>query len=198
MVSQSFLILAVFCGFLVGLFIGLVAWYQARSTSQTEGEALRVRIAGLEKERETEGEKLRWTEQAESKMRDAFSALAGEALRLNSEALSRQTRGDLKTVVEPLKENLASLDGHVRELEIARKGAYQSIQQQLTHLGETHARLQHTTTTLTQALKSPTVRVTLTNDSANAYKVYWKRGEFHEEVISQKRQFTPLVSLFKK
>jgi DNA recombination protein RmuC len=158
MVSQSFLILAVFCGFLVGLFIGLVVWYWARSAAQTEKETLRVRIAGLEKEREAEGEKLRWTEQAESKLRDVFSALAGESLRLNSEALSRQAKGDLKTVVDPLKENLASLDGYVRELEIARKGAYQSIQQQLTHLGETHARLQQTTTTLTQALKSPTVR----------------------------------------
>ncbi|MBU0985977.1 MAG: DNA recombination protein RmuC [Proteobacteria bacterium] len=158
MVPQLFLILAVFSGFLVGLLIGLAAWIRARSAAQAAGESLKIRIAELEKEREADVEKLRWTEQAEFKMRDAFAALANEALRLNSETLARQAQGDLKTVVEPLKENLASLGGHVRELESVRKGAYESLQQQLTHLGETHARLQATTTTLTQALKSPTVR----------------------------------------
>jgi DNA recombination protein RmuC len=84
--------------------------------------------------------------------------LASDALRANSEELNRRVKIDLKNVVDPLKVNLASLDGYVRELEKARKGAYDALQQQLTHLGETHSKLQETTTTLTQALKSPTVR----------------------------------------
>ena len=91
-------------------------------------------------------------------MREAFTALASEALRANSEALVSRAKGDLKDLVEPLKENLTSLDGYVRELESARRGAYESLQQRLSQLGETHAKLQETTTTLTQALKSPTVR----------------------------------------
>lgn len=158
MTFEPIVVSAVLCGFLIGLIIGLALWSRARSAAQNEGESLRIRIAQLEKEQEADADKLQWTDQAEVKLREAFSALAGEALRLNSEALTRQARGDLKTVVEPLKENLNSLDGYVRELEKARKGAYESMQKQLTLLGETHARLAQTTATLSQALKSPTVR----------------------------------------
>lgn len=151
-------VLSVITGFFLGLFIGLGVWFRAKLISQRERETLKIHLAELEKEREADADKLTWAEQAETKMREAFAALASEALRANSEALTQQTRGDLKSLVEPLKENLTSIDGYVRELEGARKGAYESLQQRLIHLGETHARLQETTTTLAQALKSPTVR----------------------------------------
>jgi len=151
-------VLYVITGFLVGLFIGLAVWLRAKSISQRERETLKIHLAELEKEREADADKLKWAEQAETKMREAFAALASEALRANSETLTQQARGDLKNLIEPLKENLTSIDGYVRELEGARKGAYESLQQRLSQLGETHARLQETTTTLAQALKSPTVR----------------------------------------
>ncbi len=151
-------ILYIILGFFAGLLIGTAAWYRAKLTSQKEKEELRMSLTALEKERESDSEKLKWTAQAESHMREAFTALASNALRTNSEALALQARTDLKSLVDPLKENLSSLDGHVRELERARKGAYDSIQQQLGQLGATHLKLQETTTTLTQALKSPTVR----------------------------------------
>jgi DNA recombination protein RmuC len=158
MIPDILLLLAIVSGFLAGLLIGLAIWHRARSASQIEREGFKVRIATLEKEREAEMEQLKWTEQAESKMREAFAALASEALKDNSEALSRQARTNLKSLVDPLKENLTSLDGYVRELESTRKGAYESLKQQLSQLDATHARLQKTTTTLSQALKSPTVR----------------------------------------
>ncbi len=152
------LFFAIVSGFLAGLLIGLAVWHRTRSASQIEREEFKIRIATLEKERETDIKQLKWTEQAESKMREAFAALAGEALKDNSEALSRQVGNNLKSLVDPLKENLTSLDGYVRELERGRKGAYESLKQQLSQLDATHARLQKTTTTLSQALKSPTVR----------------------------------------
>ena len=158
MIPDILLLLALVSGFLAGLLIGLAVWHRTRSTYQSEREEFKVRIATLEKEREADMEQLKWTEQAESKMREAFTALASEALKDNSEALSRQARSNLKSLVDPLKENLTSLDGYVRELERARKGAYESLKQQLSQLDATHARLQKTTTTLSQALKSPTVR----------------------------------------
>ena len=144
--------------FLIGLLIGLLMWVRARNVAQNERERLRIQLAELQKEKEAEEQKLQWTEQAKLQMRDAFTALASDALRANSEELNRRAKIDLKNVVDPLKVNLASMDGYVRELEKARKGAYDALQQQLTHLGETHSKLQETTTTLTQALKSPTVR----------------------------------------
>lgn len=158
MIPDILLLLAIVSGFLAGLLIGLAVWHRTRSTYQSEREEFKVRIATLEKGREADMEQLKWTEQAESKMREAFTALASEALKDNSEALSRQARSNLKSLVDPLKENLTSLDGYVRELERARKGAYESLKQQLSQLDATHARLQKTTTTLSQALKSPTVR----------------------------------------
>jgi DNA recombination protein RmuC len=84
--------------------------------------------------------------------------MAGDALRTNSELMSAQARRDLLGIVQPVKENLDSLDSHIRELEKARQGAYQSLIQQIVELQQTHGKLQESTITLTQALKSPTVR----------------------------------------
>lgn len=144
--------------FMLGLLIGLIAWYRTGSRLNKEKNALEVRLAGEEKEREAETEKLSWKEKAELEMRDAFKALASDALRTNADLLSAQARKDLQGVVEPIKENLTSLDSHIRELEKARQGAYQSLEQQLGQLRQTHNRLQESTISLTQALKSPTVR----------------------------------------
>ncbi|MBW1692554.1 MAG: DNA recombination protein RmuC [Deltaproteobacteria bacterium] len=158
MISQIHVFFAAILGLLAGLLIGLTVWLRAKSKWQSEKEALRIRVVTLEKEQEVGADKLAWVEHAESNMREAFSALAGEALRSNAEALASRAKGDLKSLVDPLKESLSSLGGYVRELESARKGAYESLRQRLSQLGETHAKLQETTTTLTQALKSPTVR----------------------------------------
>ncbi len=144
--------------FLLGLFLGLFVWNRARSRHTKEAEALRIQLAALEKERAGDTQKLDWITKAEENMRDAFKALAGDVLKSNAESLTSQAKKDIQGIVDPLKENLKSLDGHVRELEKTREGAYKSLEQQLTQLGETHARLQQTTITLTQALKSPTVR----------------------------------------
>jgi DNA recombination protein RmuC len=144
--------------FLVGLLTGLLFWFRARNAAQTEKERLKIQVVELQKEKEADQEKLQWIELAKMQMRDAFSALASDALRANSDELAKRARDNLKAVVDPLKENLTSLDGHVRNLEMARRGAYEALQQQLIQVGETHSRLQQTTTTLTQALKSPTVR----------------------------------------
>jgi DNA recombination protein RmuC len=133
--------------FLLGLLIGLVFWYRAR-----------VEVVGLEKEQLTEGEKLKWTEAAQERLKDTFTALAQDALKTNTETLTSQAKQDLQNIVKPLRENVTNLENNVREIEKAREGAYQGIREQLKSLGETHTRLQDTTTTLTEALRSPTVR----------------------------------------
>lgn len=144
--------------FMVGFLTGLLFWYRARSRLERENTDLKIRIASSQKQWEAESEKLRWVERSEAQMRDAFKALAGDALKSNSELLSAQARKDLQGVMEPLKENLTSLDSHIRTLEKARQGAYQSLEQQLQQLRQTHSQLQESTISLTQALKSPTVR----------------------------------------
>ncbi len=144
--------------FMLGLLIGLVFWHRAKSHLDSENSDLRVRLAVAEKECETETEKLDWTEKAEAQIRNVFKALASDALKTNADLLTAQAKKDLQGVVEPIKENLSSLDSHIRELEKARQGAYKSLEQQIVLLQQSHSRLQESTVSLTQALKSPTVR----------------------------------------
>jgi DNA recombination protein RmuC len=144
--------------FIVGLFIGLGLWLRSRSRSAEELGAARLRLAGMEKEREGDAEKLEWIRKAEENMRDAFKALAGDVLKSNSETFTTQVKKDFQGVVDPLKESLNSMDTHVRELEKNREGAYKSLEQQLAQLRETHTKLQQSTITLAEALRSPTVR----------------------------------------
>ncbi len=143
---------------------------------QTENQQLKVCIARLEQMRVSDEEKLRWMEQARNQMREAFDALAGQTLQKNSElfashareqmsALFRQAKGDwnthkaqLENLFDPVRENLHLLEGHVRDLEQKREGAYQGLTEQLQHLSRAHTEIRAATITLSQALKSSTVR----------------------------------------
>jgi DNA recombination protein RmuC len=151
-------VLACVVAFLVGLIAGLALWHRARSRAAAESASLREKVVSLEKEREAVAEKLDWIRKAEENMRDAFKALASDSLKSNSEMLTAQVKKDFQGVVDPLKESLTSLDGHVRELEKNREGAYKDMVQRLSELRDTHAKLQQSTISLTEALRSPTVR----------------------------------------
>lgn len=150
--------LAAVVAFLVGLLVGLAIWLRGTRALRAQNEQLRIQSAADEKQRETDAEKIHWGERAEERLREAFAVLAGKALQENSAMLAERAQTDLKGIVEPLKENLTTFGEHVRELEKDRKGAYESLNQQLKTLGETHHRLQETTLSLTQALRSPTAR----------------------------------------
>jgi DNA recombination protein RmuC len=150
--------LACLVAFLVGLIVGLAVWHRSRSRLASESASLKEKVVALEKEREAVAEKLDWIRKAEENMRDAFKALASDSLKSNSEMLTAQVKKDFQGVVDPLKESLTSLDGHVRELEKNREGAYKEMVQRLSELRDTHAKLQQSTISLTEALRSPTVR----------------------------------------
>jgi DNA recombination protein RmuC len=135
--------------FIVGVIVGKL-W--ERLHAQHERERLTIQLVQAEAEEKANAEKLQWVEQAQERMREAFEALASEVLRSNSdefrkhayeqvEALLNQVKGDwetrkveLRNIVDPLKDNLEALDGHVRELEQKREGAYQGLQSQLHQL----------------------------------------------------------------
>ena len=80
MIPHINIILSAIFGFLIGLLIGLAVWLRTKSTFQSEKEELRIRLVTLEKEREADADKIKWIEQAEYKMRDAFASLARNAL----------------------------------------------------------------------------------------------------------------------
>ena len=127
--ADMVLILTSVAAFVLGLLTGLIFWYRSKARLEKENTDLKIRLASEEKERQAEAEKLGWVEMAEAQLREAFKALASDALRTNSELMTAQARKDLLGIVQPVKENLNSLDSHIRELEKARQGAYQSLEQ---------------------------------------------------------------------
>lgn len=115
-------------------------------------------------------------EAAQHRMREAFTALAHDALASNSdqllsrskeqlEALLKQVRGDWGThkaeiqgLVDPLSKGLEAIDQQVRALEQKREGAYRSLGEQLRSLGDAQTELRQSTVRLEQSLRSSTAR----------------------------------------
>ena len=161
---------------LIAFVIGGVVGGVIMSLRKSGDEALRIELAKLQSEKDAQADKEEWIQKAEEKLREAFDSLAGKSLRHNAEAFLKQAqtqmtgvlnevRGDWKTqktemqnLMTPVRENLDKLDGHVRSLEEKREGAYQALGQQLKELMDIQHKLQTTTVTLSQALKSSSVR----------------------------------------
>lgn len=160
-----------------GLVAGaLIAWLWVSWRTRQRMEDLRVQLIEAQAQAAAAEEKRQWLEAAQQQMRDSFQSVASDVLKTNSDelvkrsqeqtsALLAQVAGDWQTqraefrgLVDPLKESLGSLDQQVQALEQKREGAYEGLQEQLRHLSQTQSDLQRTAITLSQALRSPTVR----------------------------------------
>jgi len=160
-------------GFVAGV---IVAWLALRLRGQERTASLRIANAQLEEELKAAREQQQSLDAIQERMREAFAALASQALSTNAdqllsrsrdqlEALLKQVRGDwgthkseIKGLVEPLSKALEGMDRQVRDLEQKREGAYRSLGEQLRGLGEAQSRLQQSTVRLEQSLKSSTAR----------------------------------------
>ena len=114
-----------------------------------ENSGLLARIAETAQAAEAEKEKNVWLARAEQQLREAFQALAAEALKGNSEQFAGSAREQL---LVPMEKSLKALDEHVRELEQKREGAYRTLDEHLGHLKEAYNQLRTTTTSLCTAL----------------------------------------------
>jgi DNA recombination protein RmuC len=134
----------------------------------------------LEAERKTSDEKItfltRAGERASEDLRNAFKALASDALKSNNssflviaeETLKRfqsQARGDLDArqkavadLVAPVRESLSKVDAQIQQMEVARGDAYGELRAQVQSLITTQKELQSQTGSLVQALRTPNVR----------------------------------------
>lgn len=149
---------------------------QARSVeSDLRAQLTESRIA-LVKEQEKYAEKLAAYAEAEKILKDTFSALAGSALRTNSDQflqraeerfrnLQVDTTAELdkrklaiENLIAPLDQSLKSLDSKVADLEAKRIQAYTEVKSQISELGSVNKELRTQTGNLVQALRSPNVR----------------------------------------
>ena len=122
-------------------------------------------------------EKLKLAVSAKSELTNAFKALSAEALSSTSqsflqlanttmEKFQERAQGDLAmreqavhSLVQPIRESLAHVDGKLGELERTRVHAYSALNEQLRGLVETHLPMLHSeTANLVKALRQPTVR----------------------------------------
>jgi DNA recombination protein RmuC len=155
-----------------------LARFQQAHTELVAGKA-RLESA-LESERKINGEKMelvtRASERANEDLRNAFKALASDALKSNNssflvvaeETLKRfqsQARGDLEArqkavadLVAPVRESLNKVDTQIQQMEVARGDAYGELRAQVQSLITTQKELQSQTGNLVQALRTPNVR----------------------------------------
>jgi DNA recombination protein RmuC len=184
-------------GVALGLVVALAVWGFARSAmAQTQvqlatREAALARLqqdlsaaqqdrarlgAELEAERNAGGDRLALLQDAESKLRDAFSALSSEALRQNNQSFlalaktslsefQQTARFDLdgrkqaiEDLVGPLKESLKQADAKLQQVERDRGESTSALTEQLRSLNQAQQTLQTETGRLVQALRSPNVR----------------------------------------
>ena len=148
-----------------------------RSQLTAELAATRARAeTELAAERRASAEKLSLLKDAETNLREAFSALSSDALRQNNQSFldlartsltefQQTARMDLdgrhkaiEDLVQPLKESLNKVDGKLQEVEKNRVGTTSALTEQLRSLHQAQQSLQVETGRLVQALRSPNVR----------------------------------------
>ena len=151
-----------------------LARFQQAYTELVAGKA-RLESA-LESERKTNDEKIELVTRASEDLRNAFKAMASEALKSNNssflviaeETLKRfqsQARGDLEArqkavadLVAPVRDSLNKVDAQIQQMEIARGDAYGELRTQVQSLITTQKELQSETGNLVRALRTPNVR----------------------------------------
>src|ERR1700734_2704810 len=132
--------------------------------------------SALEAERKTSNEKIELVTRASEELRNAFKAMAADALKSNNssflviaeETLKRfqsQARGDLEArhkavadLVAPVRDSLNKVDAQIQQMEIARGDAYGELRAQVQSLIGTQKELQSETGNLVRALRTPNVR----------------------------------------
>jgi DNA recombination protein RmuC len=130
----------------------------------------------LDQERAAAAEKLATFADVEARLREAFGALSGEALRQNTEsflALARaqlgqiaaaaqqdlaHRQGAIDQLLQPMREKLTHVDQTLKQVEAARTRDQATLSEQVRSMLDLGQRLQLETSNLTSALKSPTVR----------------------------------------
>jgi DNA recombination protein RmuC len=172
----------------LGLLLALGVWFVMRAQADREVAIVRAGLAAelastrarleaeLAAERRATADKLALLHDAETKLREAFSALSSDALRQNNQSfldLAKTSLAEFQQsakldldgrqkaiadLVQPLKESLTKVDGKLQEVEQNRVGTASALTEQLRSLHQAQQSLQLETGRLVQALRSPNVR----------------------------------------
>ncbi len=132
--------------------------------------------AALKAERESSAQKEALLGEATTKLREAFQALAAEALKTNNQSFLELARASLgqfqeqakaeldgkhkavEEVIRPIQESLGKVETKLQEVEKERQTAYTLLTEQVRAMATGQQQLQSETANLVKALRSPTVR----------------------------------------
>jgi DNA recombination protein RmuC len=132
--------------------------------------------SALESERKASNEKIELVTRAGEELRNAFQALAADALKSNNvsfltlakaslERFQTEARGDLEMrqkavgdLLAPVRDSLSKVDAQIQQMELARGVAYGELRAQVQSLITTQRELQSQTGNLVRALRTPNVR----------------------------------------
>jgi DNA recombination protein RmuC len=145
--------------------------------AHTDVVAAKARLeSALEAERKASDEKIELVTRASEELRNAFKAMASDALKSNNqsflmlakESLQRfqsEACGDLESrqkavaeMVAPVRESLIKVDAQIQQIEVERGKAYSALHTQVQSLIVTQKELQSETGNLVRALRTPNVR----------------------------------------
>jgi DNA recombination protein RmuC len=143
---------------------------------EVEIKARTAAETSLESERRRLEEERRLLAEAQDKLKEAFQAVAAQALNSNNESFLQLAKSTLEkfqteakkdlearetavaTLVDPIKESLTKVDAQIRDLEKARGEAYVSLTEQVKSLLGSQESLKTETNKLVTALRAPHVR----------------------------------------
>lgn len=142
-------------GGVIGLLIGALgaALYFVRDRSRLAADAARLQ-AERDAALQLADEQKRSAREGLDQLREAFSALASDAIRHNREDFL-QNAGQL---FEPVRDTLTQVRAHLTEVDKAREGSYRALTSQLGSIAQAGQDLRTTTEGLARALKSSTTR----------------------------------------
>src|SRR4051812_14959955 len=154
----------------------VIGWLLARSRAQAEADAVRADNARLAAILDAERAATRDRAADEARLREAFGALAGEALNRNNEAFAVLAEAKLATarskadgdlaqrqqaiegMVAPLRETLDRVAYQLNTVEKERAGSYEKLLEQVGTMRQTSEQLRVETAQLVTALRAPQVR----------------------------------------
>ena len=163
-------------GAAIGYLVARRRGQAAGDAARAEADALRTDNARLAATLEAEREATRDRASDEARLREAFAALAGEALNRNNEAFAALAEAKLATartkaegdlaqrqqaiegMVAPLRETLDRVAYQLNTVEKERAGSYRQLLEQVGTMRQTSEQLRVETAQLVTALRAPQVR----------------------------------------
>jgi DNA recombination protein RmuC len=167
------LLATLLAGCLLGYLVAQMRTARRMEQLRVDLETTRVR---LESETRLDAERIGLLEESEERLRSAFTSLAGQTLRENSEMFLRMARETLgrdqviaqaslreretaiAQLLEPLRTALEKTESQAQALERERRDAFSSLRTQIESLTEGQSLLQRETRNLVTALRRPEVR----------------------------------------